>query len=398
MKVAVIGSGIIGLTLARALLNRHPNCQLDLVDKFSVPSSGTSIRNSGVLHAGLYYRPDSLKAQLCKKGTLLLEQFISTHSLPLLSCGKLLIPHLAKDYSNLKKIKDTADANGCTTELINHSAAQKIQPGLVGRDIYLWSPKTKVFSPSHILRTLVSELKSYKVNYVIDEVLKIDSKNKSIYCKKAMLSGYDFIFNVSGPGSLDLYQNDAQRALNLKLLPILGQYAVLKNGPEIFTNLYPVPDPELPFLGVHITPRPGMNPIIGPNALPILKSYMQAKETFEFKDLATRLGIMTSMYITNQSNFRVHANSEFSLSVTKKFFSNTIRYFSQMDSSFFDIAMDDTTYGIRPQLVDARDLSFFEDFICDKYYSTLHVVNAVSPAFTSSFALAEYLLDRMDAT
>jgi len=102
MKVAVVGAGIIGLTLSRALLNRYTDCEIDIIDKFSVPSTGTSIRNSGVLHAGLYYRPDSLKAKLCKKGTLLLEDFIFTHSLPLLDCGKLLVPHCDRDYTNLK--------------------------------------------------------------------------------------------------------------------------------------------------------------------------------------------------------------------------------------------------------------------------------------------------------
>jgi len=398
MKVAVVGAGIIGLTLSRALLNRYTDCEIDIIDKFSVPSTGTSIRNSGVLHAGLYYRPDSLKAKLCKKGTLLLEDFIFTHSLPLLDCGKLLVPHCDRDYTNLKDIKMKADANGCTTELINHSSAQRIQPGLVGRDVFLWSPKTKVFSPSHILRTLVSGFNQHNVNYIIDEVLKIDSENKKIFCKRGILSGYDFIFNVAGPGSLNLYQNDAGRGLHLMLLPILGQYAILKNGPEILTNIYPVPDPELPFLGVHITPRPSNKPIIGPNAIPILKTYLQTKEIFEFRDLASRLGVMTSMYIANKSNFRVHAHSEFTLSTTRKFVANTVRYFQRPELLSINISLDDTTYGIRPQLVDANSLSFFDDFICDKCYSTLHVVNAVSPAFTSSFALAEYLLDRMELT
>ena len=267
MKIGIVGAGIIGLTLARAALKRYQNSIIDIIDSTAIPSIGTSRRNSGVLHAGLYYEPESLKARLCKQGTRQLEEFINYSSLPLLTCGKILVPTSARDYINLERIKEKADSNKCETHYINHEQAEKIQPGIGEREHYLWSPRTKVFSPSRILNKLFDELQQKNVNFIVQKVDKINSFQREIVCQQETFGKYDIIFNVAGPGSLELYQNDTLESQDLKLLPILGQYAYLVNGPEIRTNVYPVPDPELPFLGVHITPQPDGLPLIGPNML-----------------------------------------------------------------------------------------------------------------------------------
>lgn len=397
MKIAIVGAGVVGLSLANDLLNTHKTIQIDIYDSYSIPSKGTSIRNSGVLHAGLYYKPGSLKAKLCLQGSSLLQKYASDHDLPLLNCGKLLVPHEARDYKNIDNIKQTADQNGCETYLIDYKEAVKIQPNICRREKYLWSPKTAVFSPSNILSRLVTSIKdSGKCELLLSKIISLDPNNTSILTLGSSSRNYDFIFNVAGPGALTLFNQISSKLQHLQLIPFIGEYARLIKGPEIATNLYPVPDPELPFLGVHVTPQlNSLLPIIGPNALPFPRSYLDEYISSDLNDLPSRLSLLLGLYASNAGNFRSHANREFSLSKTKKFTNESARFFDASSGETLVCEMDQSVYGIRPQLVNQRTLNFVNDFLCERTSNIIHVVNAVSPAFTSSLALAPYLSNLM---
>ena len=165
------------------------------------------------------------------------------------------------------------------------------------------------------------------------------------------------------------------------------------NKVEIRTNLYPVPDPDLPFLGIHVTPQTDGFPLIGPNAIPSLSSSIEEDSYVEMDEVCQRLGILLAMYLGNKNSFRDHAHSELTLSTRRKFENNASRFFHNKIRS--EVKMSESNYGLRPQLIDRNKLVFYNDFICDKNNNTLHVVNAVSPAFTSSFALADYLIEKL---
>ena len=394
MKIAITGAGVVGLTLAHELLSADKSFSIDLFDSFSIPSKGTSIRNSGVLHAGLYYKPGSLKSQLCLQGRELLQDFISQHNLDILSCGKLLIPHSQTDLGRLTDIKVNADKNGCVTYLVEHPDALSIQPGICERDCYLWSPKTSVFSPTQIINQLAHNLRlSGRVNFVITAVESLDADKTQLTDKSGHHYQYDYIFNVAGPGALDLYKSVSDSFNHLLLVPFIGEYARLNQGLPIKTNLYPVPDPELPFLGVHITPQlQGSNPIIGPNALPFPRSYFNEYLSSDFTKLGPRLSFLLALYASNHARFRTHANNEFSFHKQNKFYRAALNFFNSNSNRSLSVSMDQSVYGIRPQLVDLRTLDFVNDFMCQRTNNICHVVNAVSPAFTSSFALAKYLV------
>lgn len=128
MRIAIFGAGIIGLSLARQILKSCHNSHVTLIDRFSIPSQGTSLRNSGVLHAGLDYEPNSLKVHLCSGSRVLLDQYIIDNRLPINRCRKLLVPRCSQDLIHLYSIKSRADKNGFHAKLIDYHKAVQIQP------------------------------------------------------------------------------------------------------------------------------------------------------------------------------------------------------------------------------------------------------------------------------
>ena len=397
MKFVIIGAGIVGLSIAETLIKEKIVSPDDLIilDKYSVPSNGTSTHNSGVLHAGLYYKPGSLKANLSIEGGQKLKNWCFENDLPILKCGKLLVPFNHKDLIRLDEIFDNATKNGCEVIKIDYSEAVKLQPGICKQEKYLWSPKTSVFSPHLIMRRLFQLLKEKGVQFLKKGVILDDESNKRLLLDDNSYFYYTKYINCAGPGSLEIAQSISNKFDNLSILPFLGEYGVQESGLKIETNLYPVPNPELPFLGIHLTPRINNSTLIGPNAIPVFRKDVQG---FDFKEIQNYPSIIVNnlvLFASNLQNYRDHAVSEFTFNVRQKFHKNSIKYLEEHARKDFKIKMDKTTYGIRPQLIEKDSFKFVNDFLYERINENLHIVNAVSPAFTSCFALAEYIVEQI---
>lgn len=393
MKTIIFGAGCVGLSIALSLIKKEnfdPKSLL-IIDKYNAPSKGTSIKNSGVLHAGLYYKPGSLKAELCRKGSLSLSELCITNKLPLNQCGKILVPFCKEDYTRLEKIFKSANDNGCEVEFINYETAQKIQPGIVRKDKYLWSPKTSVFDPEKIMQHFYSKLIEKKVTFIKGHPLKIDNEKKLMLLSNGEEIKFQRFYNCAGSGSLDIANLVTDEFNNLMILPILGEYGIQTSGIKINTNLYPVPDPDLPFLGVHLTPRTNGTILIGPNAVPAIQKDIQKLELSDALLFIKRLQTHLNLFLSNIQNYRNHALSEVTLNPKAKFKYRSMQFLDENNRESLDLEMIKTTYGIRPQLLDKQTLNFVNDFIYKEIEGNLHVVNAVSPAFTSCLALGEYL-------
>ena len=397
MKFVIIGSGIIGLSIAKALIDKkiHKPLNILILDKYAIPSKGTSVHNSGVLHAGLYYKPGSMKAKLSIDGGIKLREWCKKINLPILECGKLLIPFNENDYVNLEKIEKNALNNGCNVEMIDHDRASNIQPFLIKKDKYLWSPNTSVFDPKLIVERLYKSLKEMGVNFLKKSVILDDSDKKRLIFDDYTNLSYENYINCAGPGALDIAKSVTNKFDNLTILPFLAQYAVQKSGLEIKTNLYPVPDPELPFLGIHLTPRINKSSLIGPNAIPVFKKDIQGYDLKDMRDIPSIITNNIILFASNKSNYRNHALSELSFNSKNKFYVNALRYFSSDLKSNFQIEMDSKTYGIRAQLLNRNTYELENDFIYEKINNNIHIVNAVSPAFTSCFSLAEFIVNKV---
>ena len=397
MKFVIIGAGIVGLSIAETLINKKivsPD-NLIILDKYSVPSDGTSTHNSGVLHAGLYYKPGSLKAKLSIEGGHKLKNWCFENDLPILKCGKLLVPFNKKDLVRLDEIFDNATENGCEVKIIDYSEAIKLQPGLIKQEKYLWSPKTAVFSPQLIMKRLFELLKEKGVQFFKKGVILDDESNRRFLLDDKTYLYYSKYINCAGPGSLEISKSISNKFDNLSILPFLGEYGVQKSGLQIETNLYPVPNPELPFLGIHLTPRINNSTLIGPNAIPVFRKDIQGFALEELKNIPSIVVNNLVLFASNLQNYREHAFSEFTFNVKQKFHKNSIKYLEENVRNDFKIKMDNTTYGIRPQLIEKNSFKFVNDFLYERINNNLHIVNAVSPAFTSCFALAEYIADQI---
>lgn len=397
MKFVIIGAGIVGLSIAETLIKKEivsPD-NLIILDRYSVPSDGTSTHNSGVLHAGLYYKPGSLKAKLSIDGGHKLKDWCFENNLPILNCGKILVPFNEKDLIRLDDIFDNATENGCEVKKIDYSEAVKLQPGLTKQEKYLWSPKTAVFSPQLIMKRLFQLLKDKGVLFLKKGVTLDDESNKRFLLDDNTYLKYSKYINCAGPGSLEITKSISNKFDNLSILPFLGEYGVQKSGLKIKTNLYPVPNPELPFLGIHLTPRINNSTLIGPNAVPVFRKDIQGFDIKELKNIPSIMVNNLVLFASNLQNYREHAFSEFTLNVRQKFYKNSIKYLEEQEGKDFEIKMDKTTYGIRPQLIEKDSFKFVNDFIYEKINNNLHIVNAVSPAFTSCFALADYIADQI---
>jgi len=397
MKIIIIGSGIVGLSIAKSLIekNLYKGEEILIVDKYSIPSDGTSTHNSGVLHAGLYYKPGSLKAKLSIEGGKKLKKWCDENKLPILECGKILVPFNKQDDARLDNIAINAKKNGCSIKIIDFIEANKIQDGLIKKEKYLWSPKTSVFSPKLIIESLYLFLKENGVCFSKTSVIKDDSINKKLFLGNNKFIKYHRYVNCAGSGALNIAKSVTSKFDNLSILPFLGEYAVQKSGIKIKTNLYPVPEPELPFLGIHLTPRISKSALIGPNAIPSIRTDVQGLELNDLKQLPSIIVNNIVLFASNIQNFRKHAISELTFNAQNKFLKKSSQFFDKNYIKNFKLVMDKSTYGIRAQLIEKNTYKFINDFIFEEIDGNIHIVNAVSPAFTSCFALADFITDKL---
>tara|TARA_B100000242_G_C43023318_1_gene476369 strand:- start:232 stop:1422 length:1191 start_codon:yes stop_codon:yes gene_type:complete len=393
MKI-IVGAGSVGLSIAyKILLKYKRGNDIVVIDRYNLPTKGTSLKNSGVLHAGLYYPPKSEKSKLCIDGHEQLKKLCFDNNLPILKCGKIILPINNLDYERITDLYINASSCNRHVSIIDFNYAKKIQPNINQRNSYLWSPETSVFSPSSILEFLYKFLLNSGVKFIKDKVELIDNEKQKIITSKNQTIKFTKLFNCAGPGSLNLYKKNNLNKSHLTILPILGQYAIMPSRNILKTNLYPAPDPTLPFLGVHLTPMINGNILIGPNAVPVFKKDVQGFEFEDFLTISSKLFNHAKLFLNNSQNYRKHALNELSFNVLEKF-KNQVSQFIKLDKSLEnEIFMDNTLSGIRPQLYDYKKNKLINDFVYEKEDNVIHIINAVSPAFTSCLSLADKIIN-----
>ncbi len=384
----VIGAGIIGLAIARELSMAQPKAKIIVVDKENRIGMHASGRNSGVLHAGFYYAPDSLKAALTRDGNTLLRDFLSEHKVSLRECGKVVVASNESQLSALDELDRRGKANGVELYSISERELHDLEPKARTHDRALWSPSTAVADPTEVIAALLADVRTRGIDVRLGEPVTTISRTTVTTSAAEYSPGH--IVNCAG-----LYADRIATMAGLEhpyvMLPFKGLYWH-SNLPAGFLtrHVYPVPDPRNPFLGVHATVTVNGEMKIGPTAIPAL-----SRENYDMfggmsgRDLGEVARYLPQFLSSPHHEARKLIASEVPKYLKHKLVEQAAHLIPGLTSSMFDHRLKP---GIRAQLFDKSKKSLEMDFVVHNQENCTHVLNAVSPAWTSSLAFAKHVV------
>ncbi|HAT50130.1 MAG: L-2-hydroxyglutarate oxidase [Nitrospirae bacterium] len=389
----VVGAGIVGLAVARELRKRYPKRRITILEKEAAVGYHASGRNSGVLHSGIYYGGGTVKARVCTQGARRMKAFAAEHGIHCHHTGKIIIATSPEDLSTLECLQENARHNGVRIEVLDEQGIRQIEPfaGVFQQGIYCLD--TAVIDPKAVLYKLVALLKDDDVFIVFNaQVIAVDILARTVKTPQGEWH-YGYLFNCAGAFA-DQVARYFERGLDYALLPFKGIYFKLhpQRNPMVRANIYPVPDMGQPFLGVHVTRSIHGEVYAGPTAIPALGRENYGMLQGAKWEESWRTGYALSrMYRANHQNFRKLVHSELGKYRKKDFLASVNKLLPGLTGE--DLVSCDKV-GIRPQLVNIRENRLEMEFILEQSPDALHVLNAISPAFTSALALAEWIVDQ----
>lgn len=387
----IAGAGVVGLTLARELALRKAGSIL-VLDKEPEVGKHASGRNSGVVHAGIYYPGDSLKAKFCIEGARRLLDYVDQHKLPILKCGKVIVATKPENVATLETLLARSKTNGVEARKISLEELRELEPEARSHEYAIWSPKTAVIDSKAVLKQLQQEIRAMGVDLRLSEqVFTINPAERTVKTSSETF-GYGFFFNTAGVNA-DKIAHQFGVGLKYRILPFKGLYWKSSDAyaPRVQRLIYPAPDIRMPFLGVHITRTVDGKVLFGPTAIPALGrenySLLGGLDLMESPKIGWQL---LKMLIRNPGGFRKYARDEMGRYISNNFYREAAALVHRLDRS--DIG-EFYKVGIRAQLMDLSKGALEMDFVLESAPNSMHVLNAISPAFTSSFAFATYLAD-----
>ena len=387
--IAIVGGGIVGLSTALALRTRFPRYSLAVIEKESEVAHHQTGHNSGVIHAGIYYKPGSHKAKLCIEGGRLMVEFCRENEVPFDRCGKLIVATCEEELPRLQSLFERGRANGIAgLELIGPERAREIEPHANAvRAIY--SPVTAITDfkqvalamAGKILETGGEVLLSSRVLNIheTDGRYHLETTGNDIQCR--------YLINCAG-----LYADRVARMTganpNVLMLPFRGEYFTLRPECRLVKSLvYPVPDPEFPFLGVHFTKRINGEYEAGPNA--VLAFAREGYRLWDicWRDLAGMFG-NAGFWAMARRYWRIQAYELYRSASRRAFLAALQKLVPELQ----DKDMNRGGAGVRAQIVTSEGF-LADDFIIAESRNAISVLNAPSPAATASIAIGNHIAD-----
>jgi L-2-hydroxyglutarate oxidase LhgO len=389
--IAVVGGGIVGLATSRELLLRYPHLKLANIEKEATWNLHQTGHNSGVIHSGIYYKPGSLKAKLCVEGRKAAWEYLERKGIPYKDVGKLIVATDPSELSRLDDLFARGKANGLAEiEMVDEAGIREREPHARGIRA-IWSPKTGIVDWGAVANAYADDVKTAGGELFLRHevvgitraggVTRVRTKNGSVIEARAVIT-------CAGLYS-DKVAGMTGGAQDPKIVPFRGDYLILKPEKNYLVkgNIYPVPDPEFPFLGVHFTPRMDGSLWLGPNAVLAF-----AREGYSFWtinppelwDAITYPGFvkMATKY------WKMGAGEMYRDLVRSAYVKALQRYIPELQPE--DCLPGPS--GVRAQAL-ASDGSMVDDFVFEGSEGVVHVRNAPSPAATSSLAIGKYIAD-----
>jgi L-2-hydroxyglutarate oxidase len=385
--LAVIGAGIIGVATARAIQELFPNKKIIILEKEDSVAKHQTGKNSGVLHSGIYYKPNSLKAEFCLAGKRKMLEFCDRFNITYKKSGKLIVATSQSELSNLMILKDQGHVNGIELRYLNADQIKDFEPYVNGVAA-LYIPEVAVLSFQRVVIALIEQIIEHGGQVCCNhEVLKISQKNGIFHIEtNHSVIHTKFIINAAG-----LYSDKIAKMLNedidLSIVPFRGEYYILSKEASKYCNslIYPVPNPELPFLGVHLTRTIDQKVKCGPNAILAL-----SREGYNWSDLRIQEFINT----ISDKGFIKFAIKNWSIGI-EELLRSLIRerFLKSIQKLVPEVQNKDLiqkTSGVRAQAI-SKNGTILSDFCLLERKNAIHILNAPSPAATASIAIAEKL-------
>ena len=384
----IIGGGIIGLNIAITLKKREPAAKILLIEKEAEVGLHGSGRNSGVLHAGFYYTADSLKAKFTKEGNRALQAFCRERGIAVNNCGKVVVATDAAQLDGLQELKRRGEHNGVTLEWRSAEALASEYPQIRTCQKALYSPSTATVDPRAVTLECARVARELGVEIRTETAYQWRIGEGRIGTTTGLIT-YKKLINCAGLYA-DKIAKDFGFSRHYVILPFKGIYLKdSRNVSDLRTNIYPVPNLANPFLGVHYTLTVNHEAKIGPTAIPAFwRENYRGFGHFDLDEMLQILYYEARLFASNAFGFRSLALSEIRKYAKNHLIALGKKLTRQMDHSGYDHW---STPGIRAQLLDTRTLELVQDFVVEGDAQSVHILNAVSPAFTSSIPFSEWV-------
>ncbi len=389
LRVAVVGGGIIGTAVARHLAQRVDSAEVVLHEKEDRLAAHQTGHNSGVVHAGLYYEPGSLKARLCRRGVGLLQEFTDRHGLVHDECGKVVVALDEGESLRLEAIHARAVANGVPgVRVVERDELREIEPHAAGLRA-LHSPHTAIVDYPAVTGALADELReaggSVRLGH---EVTGLSARGGGVVLRgREDCELFDLVVVCAGLQS-DRVAGLAGEAREPRIVPFYGDYFLLGPEQESLVNglVYPVPDPRYPFLGVHVTKRVDGAVMLGPNAFLSLAREGYSPRSVRPRDVRDAVGF-GGFWRFAAANLPAAVRESRTAASRRRFVAEARKYLPAVDGS----TVRRGPRGVRAQAMDHRG-RLVDDFVITGSERVVHVRNAPSPGATSALAIAEHIV------
>ena len=386
----IIGAGVIGISIGIAYLKANSGKKVVIADKENQPGKHASGRNSGVLHAGFYYSPESLKARFCREGNSQLRETAKKYGIPIREVGKVVVTKNFEEDLRLEQLFERGLQNGVDLELLDESVLEDYEPLARTTNRFLWSPTTAVSDPKMLLQALQREFENLGGRLDFSTKVELFESAGTI---NVLSNQYNAVFIVNAAGAqADRISRGVNVGLEYAMLPFMGGYRTTTQFHlPLKCLVYPVPHPVNPFLGVHFTITIDGSVKVGPSAIPVFgREQYSIQEGWSLSDSLQAIKSAYGLVRGDGHNLAAIMKSEW-LKVIPKYL---VREASEIVPSARNVKKwEKKPPGIRAQLVHLPSGKLEQDFVVKPYLNSVHVLNAVSPGWTSALPFGEWIVD-----
>ena len=383
----VIGGGIVGLSTAHHLLQAEPDATVVVLEAAPSVASHQTGHNSGVIHSGIYYEPGSLKARFCKAGERATKEFCAEHGIPFDECGKLIVATTAEELARMAALEDRAEVNGIACRRVGGDELTELEPNVVGLGA-LYLPRTGIVDYTLVSKALAdlvrgaggTVLTGQRVVAIAEDArgVSVSTRTTTVTCDRLV---------VCGGLQADRLAEMAGVPVDVQIVPFRGEYFRLPSERSGFVRrlIYPVPDPDLPFLGVHLSPTIGGAITVGPSAVLGLSREGYPKFSVNPRDVA-RMATFPGLWRVARANLRLGVTEVGNSLFKRRYLRECRKYAPGLTAA--DLLPHEA--GIRAQAV-RRNGALVHDFVVERTDRMIHVLNSPSPAATAALPIGRHL-------